>query len=609
MRGPEFLLVVPDIRKWYGPHDDPLEREIRYVDQVRSALKITNKLCRPPIATEQAGPKKGWIPVRRFPVWTRCLKCGLLHRQPWSDRERNGTHCWNSGTSGKGTASNGCGGRLEQVPWVLVHEEGYLADAPWHELAHYSARARRRAAEECLPDWHEPYLLLRDQPSGRPLVRCRRCKSSGPLGYRYHFSPGTWQQPWLPEPPRDTPDEPGWLVEINDVRVHSPLTRTALVIPPESRIRRGTVVDLLYSSTRQRQRIERARNDLARNSAIRSIAGEYGCSWQEVSNAVNKIDRGYPLYGRPVSEDDLNRGEYKALTGIIPDLRDDEDFVNKHHTPAWKALRDSYPDGTVRRTIDAVDRLVAVERLKEIMVFQGFRRARSDDSRNQVPPDIVGQSDWLPAVELYGEGVFFTLDEAVLARWEANPSLHQRADAFARRYGRSGVQDRPPDILVTPRLLLCHTLAHLLIRQLETLAGYPAASLKERLYCAAGAAANVELPGEPLVKNSPMAGILIYVAVADEEGSLGGLAELAEPERFLRLLAGALEASYWCSLDPVCGEREGHGPYLLNGAACHACALVPETSCEHGNILLDRTFVKGDGAELPAFLDCVDGTV
>ena len=26
----------------------------------------------------------------------------------------------------------------------------------------------------------------------------------------------------------------------------------------------------------------------------------------------------------------------------------------------------------------------------------------------------------------------------------------------------------------------------------------------------------------------------------------------------------------------------------LNGAACHACMMIPETACENGNRLLDR---------------------
>jgi len=104
-----------------------------------------------------------------------------------------------------------------------------------------------------------------------------------------------------------------------------------------------------------------------------------------------------------------------------------------------------------------------------------------------------------------------------------------------------------------------------------------------------------------------MSGILIYVAVHDVVGSLGGLAELAEPRRFLTLLSGAFAHAEWCSLDPVCAEHEGQGPQLLNRAACHACSLIPEPSCAYGNALLDRVFIKGDLAScIPGFLNYVD---
>lgn len=623
VRGSDSLMAVPDIREWDGPTGNPQEREIRYVDQVRSALGIDERLCRPPVVTERAGHTSGWIRALRFPAWMRCLKCGLLHRAPWRDQEHGGANCWGA-RSPRGEASGGgCGGRLEQVPWVLAHKEGYLADVPWHDLAHWDASRRtdhqaassgndsglaypgeRRgggSARDCQRDWHEPYLMLTDRMDGRRTIQCLRCGSQGRLESRVSFPRGTWQQPWLREPLADALEEPAWVLEINDVRVHSPITGTALVIPPESRIRRGTVVDRLFSSSRNQRRIRRAPNALARTAAVRRLAGEYGCAPEAIERAIVEIDKGYPLYGQTVSVEDLRRSEYGALTDRIPDLRDDEDFVTRHHTVGWKGLHDQFADGVAQRTLRAVSRLVAVDRLKEILVFRGFSRVGGD----RVFPDIVGQSDWLPAVELYGEGIFFTLDEGVLARWEANTALHRRAEAFDRRYRQSDLQERPPDIFVTPRFLLCHTLAHLLIRKLEAEAGYPAASLKERLYCEGGAMTDIEGHDQKPADGASMAGILIYVAVADEEGSLGGLAELAEPERFLRLLTGAFEESYWCSLDPVCSEREGHGPGLLNGAACHACALVPEPSCEHGNSLLDRIFVKGDGGDIPAFLDCV----
>ena len=379
------------------------------------------------------------------------------------------------------------------------------------------------------------------------------------------------------------------MVEINDVRVHSPSTRTALVIPPESRIRRGTIADRLYGSARNQQRVRNARTLLARKGAVRQLASEYRCTIGEIEEAIAEIDQGYPLYGRAITADDLLADEYRALIQEIPDLREDEDFVTEHHTGEWNALGHALEAGVARRGAGAVSRLIAVNRLKEIMVFNGFRRAGG----SLTPPDLTGESPWLPAIELYGEGIFFTLDEALLQRWESGNALRERAEAFARRYVQRAGQVAPElEVQASPRFLLCHTLAHLMIRALDAEAGYPAASLKERIYCATG--------------DHAMAGILIYVAVADEEGSLGGLMELAKPERFLRLLTGAFEAASWCSLDPVCSEQEGHGAGLLNRAACHACVLLPETSCSYGNVLLDRAFVKGAPPDIAAFMNALE---
>ena len=56
--------------------------------------------------------------------------------------------------------------------------------------------------------------------------------------------------------------------------------------------------------------------------------------------------------------------------------------MTAHHSEEWTALVGSL-EGSAGRIAEAVDRLVAVERLKEIMVFKGFRRlgGETDDSR------------------------------------------------------------------------------------------------------------------------------------------------------------------------------------------------------------------------------------
>ena len=590
VRGSDSLMVVQDTRAWDRPGSDPLEREIRYVDRVRSALGIKEKFCAPPRAVERDGTVTGWIPALRFPTWMRCLSCGLMHSAPWRKRPSkagNGSHP-NMPNPGEPRKCEECGGTLEQTPWVLIHEEGYLADVPWHNLAHRDSR--NPAQRQCAPDWSNPYLKLEETSLGRRL-RCDRCNSqttfSTTMVTRTKFPSRAWQQPWLREPPLQPPETEAWLVEINDVRVHYPVTRTALVIPPESRIRQGTVTDRLHNSTRGQERVRRARNSLARKAAVKQLANDFRCTHEEIEQAIRDIDEGYPLYGRSITDTDLLADEYGALTGEIPDLREDEDFVTKHYTKAWKELGRTVDSAAARRVIRAVSGLVAVDRLKEIMTLIGFQRARGD---NTTPPDITGKTGWLPAIELYGEGIFFTLNEDMLRRWEAGEAVRARAEAFRERYQRrAGLSSTGWDIDVSPRFLLCHTLAHLMIRELDAGAGYPAASLKERIYCGTG--------------DESMAGILIYVAVPDEEGSLGGLMELAQPHRFLPLLTRAFESAAWCSLDPVCCEQEGHGPDLLNRAACHACVWVPETSGDHENVLVARVFVNGAGKDIPAFLD------
>lgn len=89
-----------------------------------------------------------------------------------------------------------------------------------------------------------------------------------------------------------------------------------------------------------------------------------------------------------------------------------------------------------------------------------------------------------------------------------------------------------------------------------------------------------------------MAGILIYTAASDSEGTLGGLVSLGEPAALGRHLEQALAQAGLCSADPLCAE---HHPWrdgvTLHGAACHSCLFAPETSCERGNKYLDRSLL------------------
>jgi hypothetical protein len=109
--------------------------------------------------------------------------------------------------------------------------------------------------------------------------------------------------------------------------------------------------------------------------------------------------------------------------------------------------------------------------------------------------------------------------------------------------------------------------------------GYPISSLKERIY-ASGAG------------QTDRFAIMIYTSTAGGQGTLGGLSSMAD--RIGETLASAIERLSLCSNDPVCAEHAPNSDYddrPLHGAACHACLLLPETSCEARNTRLDRSLL------------------
>lgn len=605
VRADNDLFVVKDINHWTDKEGRVVGEPLRYVDLLRSTLGLDEKEIRnPPLARllPKGAVDGTCVPARRFPGWTRCPRCGLLHYLPWRAGEAEGEGATGDPRCGCDEAT-----RLRQVDWVLAHPDGGLAEVPWHFLAH-----REPGRRDCRWEAQQPHLRMQCEAStGRWLIKCTRCKTTAPFNPRepltLKMDPA--RQPWQQGgTASNVPSkQPFVILEVNDLRLYLPRIASGLVIPPESRVPRGSVLDRLYCNPSARKDLEHCRTDLAYRGLLRRLADQFGCDRTALEDAWREIKRGWPLYGETATRGQMVEKEYQALITPIPGQLEGEDFVSDHLTESWRGLALEDAQGSPTRAIrHAVQQLVAITRLREIRIFLGFSRVgQSFDDRIRpntpgdpgeptgrlVPPDLDGSQPWLPAIELYGEGIFFTLNEALLRRWEQQDGLAQRAKSMQQRWEETGIRlvEEPPSP-ITSRFLLLHTLAHLLIRRLEAEAGYPAASIRERIYCAGG--------------TTPMAGILVYVAVPDVAGSLGGIAELAQPKRFMRLLASVFDHAAWCSLDPVCTEHEGQGPSQLNRAACHACALVPEPSCQYGNLLLDRVFVAGDqGGTIQSVLD------
>jgi hypothetical protein len=236
-------------------------------------------------------------------------------------------------------------------------------------------------------------------------------------------------------------------------------------------------------------------------------------------------------------------------------------------------------------------RIMLVDKLRETRALAGFTRIFPETEQpldelksllRQHPPD--GDS-WLPAYIVYGEGIFLEFSEKRLQQWlkQSGDEVTKRIKPLVERYQKIQEQRRLRDRPLTPRFILLHTLAHLLINRLTFECGYSSAALRERLY----------VSDSP---EAPMAAILIYTAAGDSEGTMGGLVRMGKPGNFEPMFQAALEDAKWCSADPVCmeiGESGGQGPDSCNLAACHNCALVPETACEEFNRFLDRGVVIG----------------
>ena len=134
------------------------------------------------------------------------------------------------------------------------------------------------------------------------------------------------------------------------------------------------------------------------------------------------------------------------------------------------------------------------------------------------------------------------------------------------------------DTFSHPRYVLLHTLSHLLVRQLSMGSGYHEGDIKERIYHS---------------KNTN--GVMLYTASVSSQGSLGGLVRIGEGKRFLKILKDSIKQSTRCSRDPMCFEnnpekikKAGIITSNMGGSSCYSCTLLPETSCENFNNLLDR---------------------
>jgi Domain of unknown function (DUF1998) len=557
-------LVAADISYWKNRGDviraSRLERELKV-----AKFKLA------PSHTSLWGRSPG-IPYVRFPKWLFCATCRRMVL--WR---------WGMEVEGEPAMCPNCDGRKQLVPmrFVMVCRNGHLADVAWERWAH--SRAKTPEQKKC-ESKDLKFVTKREAGAGLEslIVECRTCEASRPLqGITASGSlkplgihcRGTqpWQRADAAEPCTEEPQ----VVQRGASNLYFGVVRSSIDIPPESAFSAYSDLALSIQSSPEFEVILSSTSGPMAPMLIESLAQRLGCSAGDVEAVVRAEERSRAgeAVAPEIDADDLESEEWQAF--LTP--RAEHDDRDRFITEQVPLVRPEDDVEALRGLEPYVARVVLATKLREVRALVGFSRYATDG--RLITPDLGRGLDWLPAVEVFGEGIFLALAEGRLSQWEQQDSVRQRAAELERRREASFLGARFPR--VTPRFVLLHTLAHILIRQLAFECGYASASLRERIY------ARTADEGEP------QAGILIFTAAGDVEGTLGGLARQGEPPRLAQTLLAALQESVWCSSDPICRESKGQGFGSMNLAACHACTLVSETSCVYSNTMLDRRMVVG----------------
>jgi hypothetical protein len=566
---PSMSVIVRGLDAWNPEHQDAVE-EPRLLDAVRRVLGFQVRALRhapwDPVEKDNAFTRVG-VPVTPFPRWVRCPRCHrlgpldppgqfeLVHRygrRPDLAKFVH-AHCPRQGPIPV-ARRRAC----VTARFMVVCEDGHLDDFPYVEFVHATRT-------EGLCDG--PQLSMSDAASTlgpRVTVRCT-------CGHSRNLQEAVGRSGWerLPACRGRHPHlqrfypcrKPLRMIVLGASNLWFGVTASALHLPQGHTVEDMIAAQWEILGAQPGPEVVQAiidGMDALRGLRSHPIADVWGCI--EKLRAI-----GGPALAPQAA--DLRDAEWQLLSRPTTE-RQDADF---RATPTLS------PPGYDR----LLDQVVLVRRLREVRALVGFTRLSAPERDDLQPVRRVsltrGSTEWVPAVEQRGEGIFLQLREDMVAGWASAVAGHEHIERLRSAY-RQWALDReqtPHANFPIARFTLMHTLSHILIRQVALECGYSSASLRERIYL-----------GTP---EAPTAGLLLSTAASDSEGTLGGLVALGEWRHLERLLGQALEDALHCSSDPLCAEHVPIYPSaVLHAAACHACLFASETSCEAGNRWLDR---------------------
>ncbi|MDR3488421.1 MAG: DUF1998 domain-containing protein [Bradyrhizobium sp.] len=520
-----------------------------------------------------------------FPTWFICEQIETASGAGKDARRRRLVRWQDLDTKGRRKFQFDDGRKSDVTPirFVCACDKGHLQDIDWRWVVHGSERC------------HEPMWVEEKGTSADPADTSIGCACGRRLSLRDAFLPGLLgkcrgERPWLLD---RAPDGCGDNLKL--------LTRTATnTYFPQVH----TVISLPTEEDELSQLVDELSGDLAGVHTVQDVA--------QAKRFNPKVSASLGPYSDGDIFDRLERIRDGAKTDATrsPKLSEFDTFASgrpeigfNHPTAklyAQTLSRDVWQNSESGINLSGIRNIVAVHRLREVSCLYGFTRfeaapTAADGDIEDIHISVTGapisrDADWLPAIEQFGEGIFIHFDDKAIQRWLQLEQTARRNQKLLHGYNQwqKKFSGKAPAYPGTPYVLL-HSISHALMTEIALDCGYPASSLKERVYALSNSRTDV---------NVDRCGILIYTASAGAQGTLGGL--VATAPRIATILSNALERLRICSNDPICADHEPDeksGDRATHGAACHSCLLIAETSCESRNLFLDRNLLVQTMAE------------
>jgi hypothetical protein len=544
-------------------------------DRLRKRLGV-NELRLPPDLRDKSEDKINCyikIPAVRFPRWQYCPFCGTMTKTTlYADKQSCNGYEWAHGRSCSGRSYKA---KLIPERFIVVCPEGHVDDFPIMEWIHNNPKNPKEITNKC---------RIRRSTGGvsaslsgvfyecscgakRSMAGATRPGALEKIGYQCKAG-----KPWLGVD--EDLDNPCGRVDVKVVQrggtnVWFADIVSSIFIPDEEvELTREmvkfieSIIDFVNASLNDGELDEKIIRKLGRSKGF-----EEENFLKAVVKRVKKMN-GIDDAVNEISEEEYRYHEYKMLKRTSGNDELDFHSINR-------PIQDYNP--ILHSDFESIS---LVHRLKETRAFYGFSRLEPSVEQNTKSKKSmlsVNNVNWLPAIEVFGEGIFIEFNTEKLLQWSAKRAVLDRVNLIENSLSSKDQVVKK----INPIYVMIHTFSHLLINQLSYESGYGSSSIRERIYCNFQ---NIE---------HEMNGVLLYTASGDSDGSLGGLVRQALPNRIEDTIIAAIRNSKWCSSDPICIQSKGQGPDSLNLAACHNCALLPETCCENGNRILDRGLVVG----------------